>query len=99
MATEANLNWKPSGKVGVQYGFVGDQTNKAFSLTESAGKFVLGCEITGEENKGGTFDTEAKAKTHADYLINSYEVPKYGTETVELEKNKANTSLLSSNAK
>lgn len=97
MATEANINWKPTGNEKVQEGFVGDQTNKAFTLTDAGGKFILATEITGEENQGGTFDSEAEAKTHADFLIETHEIPKFGSESVEMVKNAANQAMLSSN--
>lgn len=59
-----------------------DNTNPAFTLTKSGAVWVLDSHITGKENRGGTFASEALAKTYADTVLVEENVPQHGTETV-----------------
>lgn len=74
-----NLIWKPTENANVQEAFVGDASNKAFTLTNTGGGFALDSHLTRLETKGSTFGTEVLAKEYANTLIVENNIPQFGT--------------------
>lgn len=82
MAT--TLVWKEvvTGTPDKQEAFVGDATNKAFTLTkDTADGWVLESHLTGKEQRGGTHEDEATAKAFADLILTEENIPQHGTNT------------------
>lgn len=79
MAT--TLVWKEAS-TNSQEAFVGDATNKAFTLTDSGnGAWVLESHLTGKEHRGGTHGSKEDAKAFADLVLTEENIPQHGTNT------------------